>query len=178
MKRILIIALGFGVSFSVHGETPLLALSQVEGVVLVNQGQKFTRARNEMVLTAGDRLLTMKESQVALRSEQHGCRSLVGEHSLLTVPPSLDCTDLARLQETGTLYAALGDEPGAEPQGSGEATPPTNNPNPPNNPNPRGGWLTPTESLFVGFGAVFAGAGVAAGLAATEDTERATPDRP
>jgi hypothetical protein len=173
----LMLILGLGLNFSAQAEFPLLALSQIEGIVLANHGKKFTRVYDDILLVEGDRLLTLKESQVALKSIKYGCSVLVKGNSLLTVTENIDCEALAMLKEKGNIYAALGDEPGVEAdlQGNGEVKQ-ANNPNPPNTPNPRGGWLTPTESVLIGFGTVFIGAGVAAGLAATSRVELATPD--
>ncbi len=110
---------GLGISLSAQAEMPLVTLSQVEGVVLVNQGKQFTRAHDGMSLSEGDRILTMKESQVALRSEVHGCSSWLRENDLLTITESLNCATLTRQKAEPQRYAAVGDLPS---QGGNAAT--------------------------------------------------------
>lgn len=112
--------MGLGISFSAQAEIPIVTLSQIEGVVLVNQGNQFVRAYNGMSLSEGDRILTMKESQVALRSEVYGCSSSMQGNALLTVTEDLSCETLTRQEAEPLRYAAVGDVTKV-PQGSGAA---------------------------------------------------------
>ncbi|KFI22574.1 hypothetical protein [Nitrosococcus oceani] len=180
MKRksffMVMVIVGLGISLSAQAEPSFLTLSQVEGIVLVNQDKQFARAHNGMVLREGDRVVTMKESQVALRSEQHDCGTFLQENSLLTVPSNLNCEALTHTKTE--RYAALGDEvtvppaPGPDntaPQGGGSTATTT----PGATGGATGGGISATTSLIVGGVVVAAGGGLAAGLAATSE---ASPD--
>ncbi|ABA57988.1 conserved hypothetical protein [Nitrosococcus oceani ATCC 19707] len=176
-KSFFMVIVGLGISLSAQAEPSFLTLSQVEGIVLVNQDKQFARAHNGMVLREGDRVVTMKESQVALRSEQHDCGTFLQENSLLTVPGNLNCEALTHTKTE--RYAALGDEvtvppaPGtgnAAPQGGGSTAAATT---PGTTGGATGGGISATASLIVGGVVVAAGGGLAAGLAATSE---ASPD--
>lgn len=117
---LMMMMMGLGISFSAQAEIPIVTLSQIEGVVLVNQGNQFVRAYNGMSLSEGDRILTMKESQVALRSEVYGCSSSMQGNALLTVTEDLSCETLTRQEAEPLRYAAVGDVTKV-PQGSGAA---------------------------------------------------------
>ncbi|QBQ55978.1 hypothetical protein [Nitrosococcus wardiae] len=179
-KGFLIIMLGLGISFSAQAEPPLLTLSQIEGIVLVNQGKQFARAHNGMPLREGDRVLTMKESQVALRSEEYNCASFLRENSLLTIPNSVDCETLTQPETTKQQYAALGDEvvessPASSTGGGAAAGGATGGAT---TGGVTGGALGAgamgaTQSLIVGGLVVGVGAGLAAGVA---ETSKASPD--
>lgn len=172
-KGFVMMMLGLGMSFSVQADSPLLTLSQIEGIVLVNQGKQFARAHNGMTLMEGDRVLTMKESQVALRSEEYECSSFLQENSLLTIPGNLDCETLAHPETAKEQYAALGDEaagPASQAGGAaaGGATGGTTGAA------IGGGVMSATQSLMVGGLVIGAGAGLSAGMA--ETATKASPD--
>lgn len=112
----LMLAIGLGISLSVQAEMPVVTLSHVEGVVLVNQGKQFAQAQNGMSLSEGDRILTMQESQVALRSEEYGCSSFLQGNALLTITDNLNCETLTQQKTEPLRYAAVGD---TVPQGGG-----------------------------------------------------------
>lgn len=180
-KGFFMMMLGLGISFSVQAESPFLTLSQIEGIVLVNQGKQFARAHNGMILREGDRVLTMKESQVALRSEEYGCASRLSENRLFTIPENLDCETLTRSKTVKQRYAALGDKAVAPSSGSppasqggsaamggttggGAAA-------------VSGGGISATTSLIVG-GALIAAGAAGAGIVASgvATTSKASPD--
>lgn len=185
-KNFLMITLGLGIGSSVQAGIPIATLSQIEGVVLVNQGKQFARAYNGMPLTEGDRILTMKKSQVALRSEEYGCSSVLQENSLLAISKNLNCETLTNNQETANQrYAALGDEytnPSAnnlvaqqsrvttesnvtEDTGGGVG-------------DPSGSSMSAKTSLIIGGLVIAVGGGLAAGFAATSNSHSVNLDPP
>lgn len=171
-NHFLMMMMGLGISFSAQAEIPIVTLSQIEGVVLVNQGNQFARAHNGMSLSEGDRILTMKESQVALRSESYGCSSFMQENALLTITEDLNCETLTRQETEPLRYAAVGDVTGGEaravvPGGSGAAGAAGGV----GGVSAIGGMGTlATVGTIVGIGAAV-GIGVGVGLAVTGDDE-------
>ncbi|MGR6034289.1 MAG: hypothetical protein ACU4EQ_05325 [Candidatus Nitrosoglobus sp.] len=185
-KQILMVTLGLGIGFSVQAGTPIATLSQIEGVVLVNQGKQFARAHNGMPLTEGDRILTMKESQVALRSEEYGCSSILQENSLLTIPKNLNCETLTNQETANQRYAALGDEytnPSANNLAVQQSSSAATGSNVTEDTGggvsgSSGGGMNAKTSLIIGGLVIAVGGGLAAGFAATSNSHSVNLDPP
>jgi hypothetical protein len=185
-KNFLMVALSLGISFSVQAGMPIATLSQIEGVVLVNQGKQFARAYNGMPLTEGDRILTMKESQVALRSEEYGCSSILQENSLLTVSKNLNCETLTSQETANQRYAALGDQYTTDPnpnnlaaqQGSAATESSVTEGTTGGAGNAGGGGMSAKTALIIGGLVIAAGGGLAAGFAATSNSHSVNLDPP
>lgn len=125
--------LGLGGVHAAAGET--VQLRQMEGSVLVNQGELFRSATEGMSLQVGDRVMVMEGGAMVLVYPD-GCRSDFKDNQIITIESVSPCEGgTAQYQAMGPLYA--------EPMGGGAAA---------------GGAAAGILPLYVGGGAVIAGA--------------------
>ncbi len=129
MKKIVMflstIALTTGV---IHAEVPepVAKVGKVEGVVVVNQGERFAQARRGMPVYPGDRIFVM-EGAVAELAYESRCRLRLSSNSMLLVGRADECaTGHVQVRSFGPHYAAaIGlDAPSvtdAEDEGAGTA---------------------------------------------------------
>jgi len=88
---------------------PIASLAQLEGKVLVNQGEKTVPAQAGMPLHSNDRVLTLDGSTVLVVYED-GCGLPLEENSQLTLMSADECTQgVAAVSEMGAFeLIALG----------------------------------------------------------------------
>ncbi len=85
---------------------PVAKLGKVEGVVVVNQGERFTQARRGMTVYQGDRIFVM-EGAVAELAYEPRCRLRLSSNSMLLVGRADECaTGHVQVRSFGPHYAA------------------------------------------------------------------------
>jgi hypothetical protein len=77
---------------------PNATLTSFEGKVSVNQGKEFVRARSEMRLKPGDRVMVQKGSEVVLTFDDE-CRLDIEENKLVTIPDVSTCAGAVLVQQ-------------------------------------------------------------------------------
>jgi hypothetical protein len=127
----------------------------------------------------------MKESQVALRSEEYGCSSILQENSLLTIPKNLNCETLTRQETANQRYAALGDQYTTDPnpnnladQQNSAATESSVTGGTGGAGNAGEGGMSAKTALIIGGLVIAAGGGLASGFAATSNSHSVNLDPP
>jgi hypothetical protein len=109
----MLMALGTVAPAQEVGQEIVATLEKTEGVVLVNQGEKFVIAQRSIPLYPNNRILTRSAAK-ALVKYPDGCEIEVPELSLLTVKNAEECTKgAALLSDSGAL--------GADPSAAGAA---------------------------------------------------------
>ena len=91
-------------------QEPAAALAELQGTVLVNQGEGMVRAQPGMPLGIDDRVLTLNESGVLVVYED-GCTIRLEENSLLTLMSADECTQgVAAADEVSEVaaFSAIG----------------------------------------------------------------------
>lgn len=81
------IMLAFALALGVAGVAqadPVAMLYNVQGKVLVNQGQKFVPAQSGMALNIGDRLMVMSDSSAKVEYGS-GCSTPLASNSTITI---------------------------------------------------------------------------------------------
>ena len=145
----MLMALGTVAPAQEVGQEIVATLEKTEGVVLVNQGEKFVIAQRSIPLYPNNRILTRSAAK-ALVKYPDGCEIEVPELSLLTVKNAEECTKgAALLSDSGAL--------GADPSAAGGTTAGTAG----------AGAVGGSIGGGVGLGTIAAGVAGAVGLAGT-----------
>jgi len=115
MKKSIIIALcatsiSFAALVSAQEGTSVAILDEMNGSVLVNQGEKFVAATEGQSLNAGDRLMVTKNGNAILVFGK-GCKTEVKGGTMVTVPEQSICEGGQLL--TQSLEPGAGAAPGA-----------------------------------------------------------------
>jgi len=99
---------------------PVATLDNIEGVVLVNQGEKYVTAASGFVLAPGDRVLVMAGAKAVVNFTD-GCALPVSAGSTTTVPETSTCAGaVAQTEAVGPTYAqAAGGQPEAAAKSGG-----------------------------------------------------------
>lgn len=121
MKKSIVLALcasslGFAALLSAQEGAGVAILDEVNGSVLVNQGEKFVAASEGQSLNAGDRLMVTKSGNAILVFGKD-CKTEVKGGTMVTIPERSIC-DGGQLV-TQTLEPGAGTAPGASSSGLG-----------------------------------------------------------
>lgn len=121
MKKSILIALcatsvGFAALVSAQEGTGVAILDEMNGSVLVNQGEKFVAASEGQSLNAGDRLMVTKSGSATLVFGK-GCTTEVKGGTMVTIPAQSIC-DGGQLV-TQSLEPGAGAAPGSSGTGVG-----------------------------------------------------------
>lgn len=92
-KLLATLAIGLGFAFSASAADVPEAnatLSKFEGQVSVNQGKEFVRAKPEMRLKPGDRVMVQEDSEATITFDDE-CTTEIEENKILTIPDRSTC---------------------------------------------------------------------------------------
>jgi co-chaperonin GroES (HSP10) len=92
-KLLAILAIGLGFAFSAAAADvpePNATLTKFEGQVSVNQGKEFVRAKVQMRLKPGDRVMVQEDSEATITFDDE-CKMEVEENKILTIPDRSTC---------------------------------------------------------------------------------------
>jgi len=90
-------------------------LQQVQGTVMVNQGESYITAREGLPVAVGDELMILEQGS-AILSYSDGCAFPITQDAVVTVQPvTASCADrqTASTQQVTTKYTQLGEEGGS-----------------------------------------------------------------
>lgn len=80
-------------------------ISKIKGIVLVNQGESYSTAREEMTLNVGDRLMVMQGAKLDL-VYQDGCNASFKESKIIEIGKLSTCEGgVAVVETTNPMFA-------------------------------------------------------------------------
>lgn len=89
---------------------PIGSIARVQGVVVVNQGEKYTTAYEGTGLASGDRLMTLDGGTATLTFDD-GCVYTLESNRVLKLTTVSPCSKQASVVKRGPTYAAIGSPP-------------------------------------------------------------------
>jgi hypothetical protein len=75
---------------AIADEGEVAYVARVSGATLVNKGDQYVDGTEGMALSTGDRVMTLDQSEAAIQFKD-GCRYLMKENELMTVPSMSPC---------------------------------------------------------------------------------------
>jgi len=89
---------------------PIGSVTRLQGVVMVNQGEKYTTAYEGTGLSPGDRVMTLDGGTATLTFDD-GCVYTIESNRIFKLTSTSPCGKQANLVKRGPTYAALGNPP-------------------------------------------------------------------
>lgn len=109
LASLIAIAIGSALPLLASAEAPVVVakLTKIEGNVMVNQGVNYGAAKPGMELKTGAKVVTTKNSSVAI-VYNNGCIKQVKPNSILSVGPAAECTN-NQIKERAYVAEAVGE---------------------------------------------------------------------
>jgi hypothetical protein len=96
---------------AVSAESPVASLTDIQGKVLVSQGEGFTSAAGLISLNVGDKIMVGPESSAAVYFEAAACSVVAKPASIFVVPAEAPCTAQTGMATDSLFVTPVADAP-------------------------------------------------------------------